>query len=79
MSDKISDLTYEKGIEEIESIVRRLEEGSLNLDDSLVEFQKGVELYRHCNNILNNIEGKINIILDKGKEGIIEKEFELNE
>ncbi|MTI70195.1 MAG: exodeoxyribonuclease VII small subunit [Firmicutes bacterium] len=64
MDNKLKDIPFEKAIEDLESVVKKLEEGNLSLDDSLKYFKKGIELYKHCNNTLENAEGKVKLILE---------------
>ena len=50
---------FEQSIEELEQIVRQLEKGELTLEDSLKQFEKGISLARHCHNVLQQAEQKI--------------------
>ncbi len=58
---------FEENIKELENIVRKLEGGKLSLDTSLEEFQKGIELYRSCNEYLNKADGEIKAIIEKNE------------
>ncbi len=55
--------TFEVSLAELEKIVRRLEEGDLQLDESLELFEKGVRLSRECRERLNQAERRIEILL----------------
>lgn len=72
-------IPFEEALEELEEIIKKLEYGDLSLDDSLSEFQRGVELYKHCNKTLNNVEGKIKLILENEYGEIEEIDFEESE
>jgi len=72
MAKKKEKLSFEDAMEELEEVIFKLEEGELTLDKSLDEFQKGIELYKHCNGILNDVDGKIKLMLEK-EEGTIEE------
>ncbi|MBI2785837.1 MAG: exodeoxyribonuclease VII small subunit [Legionella longbeachae] len=50
---------FEQSITELEEIVRQLEKGELSLEDSLKQFEKGIGLARHCQNVLQKAEQKI--------------------
>lgn len=65
MDKELKDIPFEKAMEELEIVVKKLEEGNLSLDDSLEYFKRGIELYKHCNNTLENVEGKVKLILEK--------------
>lgn len=63
----MSKLTFEEALSELEDISKRLEEGSLGLDNSIVEFERGTELVRFCQDKLEEAERKIEI-LQRGEE-----------
>lgn len=60
--------SFETSLKELEAIVRELESGEVNLDQSLVRFEQGIELYRKCRSTLENAEKKIKILSDSLKE-----------
>ncbi|HEY9061308.1 MAG TPA: exodeoxyribonuclease VII small subunit [Pseudobacteroides sp.] len=67
--------SYEEAILELEAIVRMLERGELSLEESLEAFQNGIELTKHCNKKLDEMEKKITILLENEKGEITEKDF----
>ena len=62
------DKKFESALEELEQVVEQLESGELSLEDSLSAFEKGVGLVRVCNQKLNEVEKKIEMLV-KDKEG----------
>lgn len=50
---------YDRLVGEIEAIVERLESGDLSLAEALLEYQRGVELIRLCNDLLDQAELRI--------------------
>lgn len=60
--------TFESSLEELEKIVRNLEDGDLSLEDSLKLFEAGVKLSRECQERLNQAERRIEVLLD-GEDG----------
>lgn len=56
---------FEKALADLESIVEKLEQGDLPLDESLKAFERGVELTRHCQAALKQAEQKVEILLRK--------------
>ena len=54
--------TFEAALEDLETIARDLEEGSLGLDESLRRFEQGVGLLRRCYGLLDAAEQKIAIL-----------------
>jgi exodeoxyribonuclease VII small subunit len=57
---------FEHSLAELESIVARLEQGELSLDESLQQFERGVGLTRICQSALDQAEQKIEILMRKG-------------
>lgn len=47
---------FEHALTELESLVTRLENGELTLDESLKQFKRGVELTRRCQKILDQAQ-----------------------
>lgn len=60
--------TFEDALAELEEIAEKLEDGSMGLDDSIKEFEKGIKLARLCQEKLEEAERKIEI-LQKGENG----------
>lgn len=69
---KKQDISFEAAIQELESIVRQLEEGNVSLDDSLRLFEQGVKYARICRNKLEQYEAKIDILLEKEGQSVVE-------
>ncbi len=61
-------LNFEETMQELEKIVQKLENGELNLDDSIKEFEKGMELSKCASKYLEDAEKKITILV-KDKDG----------
>ena len=53
---------FEQSIAELESIVAQLEKGELPLEESLKQFEKGINLAQKCQKVLNQAEQKIEIL-----------------
>jgi len=54
---------FEKALEKLEGIVKKMEEGDMSLEESLKAFEEGVKLSRSCADRLDEAERKINILL----------------
>jgi exodeoxyribonuclease VII small subunit len=61
-------INFEKSLKDLEQIVRELESGEVNLDESLKKFEQGIELYKKCRSTLETAEKKIKILSDSLKE-----------
>ncbi len=57
---------------ELEELVERLEQGDLPLEESLAAFERGVMLTRTCQAALKEAEQKVEILLKKAGEPVIE-------
>jgi len=55
--------TFESALGELELIVQQLEQGDLDLEESLKLFEKGVKLSRECRERLAKAERRIEILL----------------
>lgn len=55
--------TFESSLNELEQIVKQLEEGDLPLDESLKLFENGVRLSRECRERLTNAERRIEVLM----------------
>lgn len=54
--------TFEQSLDELEQIVRSLEEGDMPLEESLELFEKGVKLARECRDRLAKAEKRIEVL-----------------
>lgn len=63
---------FETAMKELEQIVENMENDQLTLDESLKQFERGVELSRICQNSLKNAEQKVEQLVKKHGEPVIE-------
>ena len=70
--------SFEDVMDELEIIANELENGDLNLEQSVKKFEEGMKLSKKCNEILENAEKKITILLQEDgnikEENFIEEE-----
>ncbi|NOY66851.1 MAG: exodeoxyribonuclease VII small subunit [Gammaproteobacteria bacterium] len=64
-SKKTGNMDFEKAMEELESLVDKMESGDLSLEDSLKHFEQGVKLTRQCQIALKDAEQKVSILLSE--------------
>jgi exodeoxyribonuclease VII small subunit len=55
----ITRLPFERAIEELESIVKRLEEGKVPLEESVAIYERGEALKRRCEELLRQAEARV--------------------
>ena len=58
-SPSVDSLSFEKAIDELDQLVRKMESGELSLDDSIAAYRRGAELARYCQARLANAEQEI--------------------
>ena len=61
-------ISFEQSLDELKVIVTKLENGETTLNDSMDLFQRGTELIKNCNSILDEAEQKV-VKLIKGDNG----------
>ncbi|MEN9886528.1 MAG: exodeoxyribonuclease small subunit [Pseudomonadota bacterium] len=62
MTTPVAELSYEAALEELEALVRQLEEGKLPLDQMLVDYQRGNELLQRCQAKLQAVQDQIRVL-----------------
>ncbi|HET9087195.1 MAG TPA: exodeoxyribonuclease VII small subunit [Acidobacteriaceae bacterium] len=60
--------SFEDSLNQLESIIGKLERGDLPLEESLQLFEEGIRLSNACKTDLETAEGKVQILL-KQKDG----------
>jgi exodeoxyribonuclease VII small subunit len=55
----IKEMSFEKALKELESIVGRLERGDVELEESINIYERGVVLRDHCDRLLKQAEAKV--------------------
>ena len=74
--EKIEEKTYEESLVELESIVKELESGNVDLDQAINKYSDAMKLAKACSDKLNNATLKVNQIL---KENGVLEDFEIEE
>ena len=69
MDTKTTELPdFEQALEELDSLIEQLESGELNLDQSLQQFKRGVELTRHCQGVLEQAQQVVEQLIEPDDE-----------
>ena len=58
----INALNFEQAIKELTSIVEKIEQGEVPLQDSLNQYETGMTLITHCRTLLHDAEARIEVI-----------------
>ncbi|MFQ3195655.1 MAG: exodeoxyribonuclease VII small subunit [Colwellia sp.] len=69
---KIENLSFEESLSELETIVQNLEQGALSLEDSMMLFERGLNLSQASQDKLKSAEQKIQILLTKNGKNQLE-------
>jgi len=64
-----NEITFEDSLAELESIVHDLEEGQLGLAQSLARYEQGVQHLKHCYELLEGAERKIELLTGVADDG----------
>lgn len=67
MENQDKKITYESAVKRLEEIVKKLESGSAELDESILLFSEGAELVKTCTAILDEAEQKVKILSESEK------------
>lgn len=68
--------TYEQAIEELESIVEKLESGQLPLEDSIKAYERGMALSKHLEGLLGDAQRRVTLLTEQGEQISFEEEVE---
>jgi len=63
----VDQLSFEAALKELEDIVGRLEQGEVDLEDSIALYERGQALKAHCEAKLKAAEGRLEKIVGGGK------------
>lgn len=56
--------SFEAAMAELDTLVERMENGQLPLEESISAYQRGTELLRYCEKVLNNAQQRIQVLED---------------
>ncbi len=64
MSRKNNNLPdLEKSLDEINTLIEKMEHGNLTLEQSLTHFERGIVLIKHAQHVLQEAEQKVQVLL----------------
>ncbi|OMH39374.1 exodeoxyribonuclease VII small subunit [Motiliproteus sp. MSK22-1] len=59
---------FEQSLAELESLVTRMEQGDMTLEQSLEAFENGVKLTRECQQRLEKAEQRVQVLIEQNGE-----------
>ena len=75
---EVSEMSFEQSIDALEALVKRLEDGGIDLDESLRIYEQAVALRDHCRSILEDGERRIRKIMESADGTVREAEFDVD-
>jgi exodeoxyribonuclease VII small subunit len=72
-TNDVSQMCFEDALAELESIVRRLEEGAGKLEEAILAYERGIALQRHCDAKLQEAQSRVDRIV-LGRNGAVTSE-----
>ncbi|HVE04747.1 MAG TPA: exodeoxyribonuclease VII small subunit [Rhizomicrobium sp.] len=69
----VAELSFEAALKELEAIVGRLEQGDVDLEDSIALYERGQALKDHCEKKLKSAESRLEKIV-RGANGALGSE-----
>jgi len=63
----VDQLSFEAALKELEEIVTKLEQGEVDLEESIQFYERGQKLKAHCEAKLKAAEGRLEKIVGAGK------------
>lgn len=55
----VKEMSFERALKELETIVTRLERGDVELEESIAIYERGELLKEHCDRLLRQAEAKV--------------------
>jgi len=74
----VAGLSFEEALAELEQIVKRLEEGRGLLDEAVDSYERGALLKKHCEDKLNEAQGRVDKIVRRGDASLVLESTDLD-
>jgi len=79
MSEEKREVEFEVALKKLESIVEKLENGDLSLEDALKQYEEGVRMADLCSKRLTEAEKKVEVLMKTGAGKFKTAPFEAEE
>ena len=74
--DGITALTYEAALAELDTLITKLEGGSIALEEAIGTYERGVVLAQHCAELLERTEARVKQLVVSASGAISERPLE---
>lgn len=64
--ESAQELSVEDAFAQLEELVKRMESDSISLEDSFACYEKGIRLVRYCNDRIDRVEKKVQMLRGEG-------------
>lgn len=71
MPSKKSPTNFAKTLSELETLTKRLEDDNTPLEQSLIDFEAGIQLIRQAQKALQEAEQKVQVLLEQDDEPVM--------
>ena len=68
MTVKKNDISFEEALKDLEKIVEDLNNGDMELEKAITDYEKGIQLKNICEERLKNAQERIELIQNKKQE-----------
>ncbi|ACU94342.1 exodeoxyribonuclease VII, small subunit [Cryptobacterium curtum DSM 15641] len=72
----VDDLTFRQGMDELDAIVAQLEGNTLELEDSLAAYERGVALLRNLRGRLDTAQQKVEVLMGQMEQSATDEEID---
>ncbi|MBV9099760.1 MAG: exodeoxyribonuclease VII small subunit [Candidatus Dormibacteraeota bacterium] len=76
---EVETMSFEAAVAELDSLIERLEAGSIALDDAIAAYERGAALARHCEALLDRTERRVNALVVGGDGSVREAPLQIGE
>ncbi len=76
MTQDNKDVNFEAALKKLESIVEKLENGELSLEDALKQYEEGVRMADICSKKLSEAEKRVEVLIKSGSGKFKTESFE---
>ena len=65
-------INFEKDLKKLEQIIADMEKGDSSLEETVTQFEQGMNLLKICQQALHDAEQKVNILIKKDRDFALE-------
>lgn len=67
MAGKKKDITLEEAFGQLEETLQALEAEDITLEEAFLQYKQGMELLKHCNDLIDQVEKKVLVLSEDGE------------